>query len=138
MNIRPRLIAASLVAAFVASPAFAQEATPDTWTEIASTTTRAEVRAEATTALRAGLTGHGEVTHAPVDFQSVKTREQVREIVFSATPAYEDRAGETPTPAQHWQVNGLGSGRMGAGSPIPPNRARMRNRVLRAADARYP
>lgn len=36
-------------------------------------------------------------------FHLRKSPEQVREIVFSATPAYEDRAGETPTPAQHWQ-----------------------------------
>ena len=41
-------------------------------------------------------------------------------------------------PPQHWQVKGAGSGRMGAGSPIPPNWARMRSRVLRAAEARYP
>jgi SAM-dependent methyltransferase len=36
-------------------------------------------------------------------FHLRRTREQVREIVFTATPRYEDRAGETPTPAQHWQ-----------------------------------
>ena len=32
-----------------------------------------------------------------------RTREQIREIVFTAKANYEDRAGETPTPAQHWQ-----------------------------------
>jgi ubiquinone/menaquinone biosynthesis C-methylase UbiE len=36
-------------------------------------------------------------------FHLRKSREQIREIVFSAKPVYEDRAGETPTPAQHWQ-----------------------------------
>ena len=36
-------------------------------------------------------------------FHLRKTREQIREIVFTARPHYEDRAGETPTPAQHWQ-----------------------------------
>ena len=38
-------------------------------------------------------------------------------------------------PPQHWQVKGLGSGSMGAGSPISPNMARIRSRVLRAAEA---
>jgi acyl-CoA thioester hydrolase len=52
MTIRPRLIAA-LVAASAASPALAQEATPETWTDIAPTTTRAEMRTEAVVALRA-------------------------------------------------------------------------------------
>jgi ubiquinone/menaquinone biosynthesis C-methylase UbiE len=36
-------------------------------------------------------------------FHLRKSREEIREIVFSAKPTYEDRAGETPTPAQHWQ-----------------------------------
>lgn len=36
-------------------------------------------------------------------FHLRKTREQIREIVFTAKANYEDRAGETPTPAQHWQ-----------------------------------
>lgn len=36
-------------------------------------------------------------------FHLRKSRDEIREIVFSAQPRYEDRAGETPTPAQHWQ-----------------------------------
>ncbi|MBL0142979.1 MAG: class I SAM-dependent methyltransferase [Betaproteobacteria bacterium] len=36
-------------------------------------------------------------------FHLRKSREQIRELVFSAKAKYEDRAGETPTPAQHWQ-----------------------------------
>lgn len=36
-------------------------------------------------------------------FHLRKTREQIREIVFTARANYEDRAGETPTPEQHWQ-----------------------------------
>jgi ubiquinone/menaquinone biosynthesis C-methylase UbiE len=36
-------------------------------------------------------------------FHLRKSREQIRELVFSAKANYEDRAGETPTPAQHWQ-----------------------------------
>jgi SAM-dependent methyltransferase len=36
-------------------------------------------------------------------FHLRKSRDEIREIVFSAKPRYEDRAGETPTPAQHWQ-----------------------------------
>lgn len=36
-------------------------------------------------------------------FHLRKSREEIRAIVFGAKPRYEDRAGETPTPAQHWQ-----------------------------------
>jgi ubiquinone/menaquinone biosynthesis C-methylase UbiE len=36
-------------------------------------------------------------------FHLRKTREQIREIVFSTPPAYDDRAGEKSTPAQYWQ-----------------------------------
>ncbi len=36
-------------------------------------------------------------------FHLRKSREQIREIVFSARAKYEDRAGETPTPEQHWK-----------------------------------
>jgi len=36
-------------------------------------------------------------------FHLRKSREQIREIVFTASARYEDRAGDTPTPAQHWQ-----------------------------------
>jgi len=36
-------------------------------------------------------------------FHLRKAREAIREMVFSARPTYHDRAGETPTPAQHWQ-----------------------------------
>ena len=38
------------------------------------------------------------------------------------------------TPPQHWQLKGMGSGSLGAGSPISPNMDRMRSRVLRAAE----
>ena len=36
-------------------------------------------------------------------FHLRKSREEIRAIVFGAKPRSEDRAGETPTPAQHWQ-----------------------------------
>ena len=36
-------------------------------------------------------------------FHLRKTREQIREIVFDRQGEYEDRAGESPTPAQYWQ-----------------------------------
>lgn len=36
-------------------------------------------------------------------FHLRKSRDEIRAIVFGAKPRYEDRAGETPTPAQHWQ-----------------------------------
>ena len=36
-------------------------------------------------------------------FHLRKSRDEIRDIVFGAKPRYEDRAGETPTPAQHWQ-----------------------------------
>jgi CheY-like chemotaxis protein len=36
-------------------------------------------------------------------FHLRKSRDEIRATVFSAKPTYEDRAGETPTPAQHWQ-----------------------------------
>ena len=42
------------------------------------------------------------------------------------------------TPPQQRQVNGMGSGSCGAGSPMRPKRARMRSRVLRAAEPRKP
>jgi len=36
-------------------------------------------------------------------FHLRRSRDEIRAIVFGAKPRYEDRAGETPTPAQHWQ-----------------------------------
>ena len=40
------------------------------------------------------------------------------------------------SPPQQWQVKGMGSGSLGAGSPILPNMARMRSRVFFAAEPR--
>ncbi len=36
-------------------------------------------------------------------FHLVKSDEEIRDLVFSATPRYADRAGAVPTPARHWQ-----------------------------------
>ncbi len=36
-------------------------------------------------------------------FHLVKSREEIREMVFSAAPRYANRAGAVPTPEQHWQ-----------------------------------
>lgn len=48
--------------------------------------------------------GHhlAEYTKEPF-FHLRRSREEIREIVFASKPDYEDRSGDTPTPAQHWQ-----------------------------------
>jgi hypothetical protein len=77
MNTPRTLIAAALVALFAAGGAVAQEATPDTWTEITSTVSRAEVRADAAAAQQAGRIEYGEASRSAVAFVSTKTRAQV-------------------------------------------------------------
>jgi hypothetical protein len=112
MNTRHSLIASALVAAFAASPAFAQEATPDTWTDIASTTTRAEVRADAAAALRAGEIERGEASSASADFRSLKTREQVRAEAVAAMRlgliGHGERSAPSFTPAQAESIRQAG------------------------------
>lgn len=107
MNTRHPLIATALAAAigaFAASPALAQEATPDTWMDIASTQTRAEVRADAVAALNAGRIERGEASTRRVEVQSVKTRAQVRAEAAAAMRlgllGHGERSVSSFTPAQ--------------------------------------
>lgn len=59
-SLKSTLVAA--VAAFAAAGAFAQEATPDTWTKINTSATVQTVRAEAVASYKAGNISYGEVT----------------------------------------------------------------------------
>lgn len=55
MNLTQTLIAASAIALLGTGAALAQEATPDTWTAVSSSQTRASVLADLTAARQAGL-----------------------------------------------------------------------------------
>jgi hypothetical protein len=99
MNTARTLIAATFVTLFAATGATAQEATPDTWTEIASTASRAEVRADAAAALRAGLIEHGEASRSTRAFVSTKTRAQVRAETLAAVRLGLIERGEASAPS---------------------------------------
>jgi hypothetical protein len=80
MNAKSLLVA--LVAAAGFSSAFAQEATADTWQNVQSTLSRAEVHAQAVAAVRAGEIGYGEATRVVPSHEEVapyvaKTRSEV-------------------------------------------------------------
>jgi membrane carboxypeptidase/penicillin-binding protein len=102
MNTPRTLIAASLVslsALFAASGAVAQEATPDTWTQVTSTASRADVQAQAATALRAGLIESGEASRWNVPTAAVNTRDQVRAEAIAALQLGLTDRGEANAPA---------------------------------------
>ena len=115
MNTPRTLIAASLVslsALFAATGAVAQEATPDNWTQSVSTLSRAEVRADAAAALRAGLIESGEATRWNVPTAAVNTRAQVRaEAVAALQLGLTDRGeanAPSATPAQAEMIRQAG------------------------------
>jgi hypothetical protein len=88
---------AALAAAF-AAPAFAQEATPDGFAALQSTASRAEVRAEAATALRAGEIERGEASVERSAFVASKTRAQVAAEAREALRLGVIGHGEGPAP----------------------------------------
>ncbi len=83
MNITKTLIAASAIA-LLSAGAFAQEATPDTWTAVSSSQTRAAVAADLVAARQAGLvqvSSEGYIEPAPV---STVQRATVRQLTLQA------------------------------------------------------
>ena len=99
MNSARTLISAAFVALFAATGAVAQEATPDHWTQTTSSLTRAEVRADAAAALRAGLIERGEASRSAFAFESTKTRAQVRAEAMAALQLGLTGRGEASAPS---------------------------------------
>lgn len=106
------LTALVAIAAAFASPAFAQEATPDTFAGVNSVASRDAVRAEAADALRAGLVSQGEVSVDRSAFVSTKSRAQVAAEAAAAQRLGAIGHGEGPapvlTPAQAEQIRTAG------------------------------
>jgi hypothetical protein len=113
MNTPRTLIAASLVALFAATGAVAQEVTPTGFDQFTSIASRAEVRADAAAALRAGLIEQGEASRSTVAFVSTKTRAQVQAEATEAVRLGLVDGGElsapsiTPAQAERIQMAGL-------------------------------
>ena len=87
MNATQSLIVAIALTAAAAGSAFAQEATPDTWTAVSSNQTRATVLADLAAARRAGLIqvsseGYIEPVHAS-DVQRTTVRQQTLQAIRS-------------------------------------------------------
>ena len=81
MNTARTLIASSLFSVatlFAATGAVAQEVTPTGFEQFSSVASRAEVRADAAAALRAGLIESGEASRPTASFASMKSRAQVQ------------------------------------------------------------
>ena len=81
MNTARTLIASSLFSVatlFAATGAVAQEVTPTGFDQFTSVVSRADVRADAAAALRAGLIETGEASRSTSSFVSVKSRAQVQ------------------------------------------------------------
>lgn len=93
----------ALAAAFVA-PAFAQEATLDGFAAVQSTAARAEVRADAAAALKAGQIERGEASVERSVFVASKTRAQVaaeaREALRLGVVGHGEGPAPVPTQAQ--------------------------------------
>jgi hypothetical protein len=106
------LTALVAIAAALASPAFAQEATPDSFAGVTSVASRDAVRAEAADALRAGLVSQGEVSIDRSVFVSTKSRAQVAAEAAEALRLGLVGQGEGPapvvTPAQAEQIRTAG------------------------------
>ncbi len=102
MNTKQRFLVTSfafLAAGLGAGQAFAQEATPDTWQNVTSQATRAEVRAEAVAALHAGEIEYGEASLAPETSPTTKSRAQVRAEALTARRLGLVGQGEVTGPA---------------------------------------
>ncbi len=99
MNTKSLILALATFAA--AGGAFAQEATPDTWSHDAkSVATRAEVHGQAVAALTAGRVQNGEVSQffeAPRAATPALTRTQVRAEAVEALRLGVFRSGEAVT-----------------------------------------
>jgi hypothetical protein len=118
MNTPRSLIATSFVslaALFAASGAVAQEVTPTGFDAFTSVATRAEVRADAATAVRAGLIERGEASRPAVELVSTKTRAQVQAEAVEAR-----------------RLGLLGHGELSAPSATPAQTAQIRTAGLRA------
>lgn len=105
MNAKLHTLAAVVaLAAGFASPAFAQEATPDHFDAVVSTASRDAVRADAIAAAKAGLIERGEASVDRSHFVSVKTRAQVtaeaREAVRLGVVGFGEGPAPRVTPAQ--------------------------------------
>jgi hypothetical protein len=102
MNTQQRFLVTSfafLAAGLGAGQAFAQEATPDTWQAVTSQASRAEVQAEATAALHAGLIAYGEASLAPEAAPATKSRAQVHAEALAARRLGLVGQGEVTAPA---------------------------------------
>jgi hypothetical protein len=81
MNAKPTLLTLAATLTLAAGNAFAQEATPDTWMQSASTKTRAEVAIELAQARASGLTrawsaGYIEPTNSVLSREAVRAETQ--------------------------------------------------------------
>ena len=92
------LTALVAVAAAFASPAFAQEATPDGFAAVTSTISRDAVRADAIAALKAGTIERGEASVDRSVFVSTKSRLQVAAEASEALRLGAIGHGEGPAP----------------------------------------
>lgn len=117
MNTRT-LIAALFATAFVAPVAMAQEATPDGFSNVVSTASRAAVNADAIAALKAGLIERGEASRSFTPFESVKSRVQVaaegREAQRLGVIAFGEGPAPLVTPAQAESIRMAGLQAAGA------------------------
>lgn len=104
MKATHRLIATVAFAVAGAGAAFAQEATPDTWAQVAATKSRAQVQAELQQARKDGTIKSWSAGYIE-PLKSVKSREQVRAEFSAARATGEFDAingevyGYTPAPA---------------------------------------
>ncbi len=81
---RKHIVVAALFAAF-GSSAFAQEATPDTWMNVASSKSRDQVRAELQAARKDGTVGATAPQYKWIERSAaVKTRDQVKAELAAA------------------------------------------------------
>lgn len=106
------LTALVAIAAAFASPAFAQEATPDNFAAVQSFASRDAVRSDAIAALRSDTLDRGEASIERTVFVSVNSRAQVAAEAAAALRVGVIGQGEgpapVPTPAQAEQIRMAG------------------------------
>lgn len=106
------LTALLAVAAAIATPALAQEATPDGFDAVHATASRDAVRAEAADALRAGTIERGEASVDRAVHVSFKSRAQVaaeaREALRLGVVGYGEGPSPRVTTAQADAIRGAG------------------------------
>ena len=91
MNTTRHLVAASAIALLATGTAFAQEATPDTWQQVQSVKSRADVSAELFAARKSGLTRSWSAGYMePVRTQAL--RAEVRAHTLQAIDSGEAKA----------------------------------------------